>query len=58
MSLLRSPGLRRGLVAATLAALSLSTAAPALVAPGGHGRSAPLASAITAVSAAPLCSRR
>ncbi|PWW23705.1 hypothetical protein JD79_02881 [Geodermatophilus normandii] len=55
MSLLRSPGLRRGLVAATLAAtlaaLSLSTAAPALAGPGGNGRSAPLASAITAVAA-------
>jgi hypothetical protein len=51
VSLLRSPGLRRGLVATTLAALSLSTAAPALAAPGGNGRSAPLASAVTAVEA-------
>ncbi|SFT53786.1 hypothetical protein SAMN05660657_01454 [Geodermatophilus amargosae] len=56
MSFLRFPGLRRGplavtVVATTLAALSLSTAGPALATPGGHGHPAPLASAITAVTA-------
>ncbi len=53
MSPSRSPGLRRGLVAAALTTLCVSTvatAAPALAHPG-HGRAAPLASAITAVTA-------
>ncbi|MGY1783226.1 alpha/beta hydrolase domain-containing protein [Geodermatophilus sp. SYSU D01036] len=52
MTVSRSPrrALRRGLVAAALAVLSVGVTAPATAAPGGGGP-VPLASAITAVSA-------